>query len=60
MKQQHVGHVIAIDTAKLAAMKTHASDFAAQVAQVVFSSHAGHLITKLILVSNYIDISDIN
>lgn len=52
--------VIAIDTAKLAAMKTHASDFAAQVAQVVFSSHAGYLIPKLILVSNDIDISDIN
>ncbi|HGJ5898342.1 hypothetical protein [Arsenophonus apicola] len=52
--------VIAIDIVKLAALKTHASDFAAQIAQVVFNSHAGYIIPKLILVSNDIDFSDIN
>lgn len=52
--------VVSVDTDKLAQMNTTAADFARKVAEVVFGSHSGYLIPKLILVGNDIDIVDIN
>lgn len=52
--------VISIDTAKLVLMETNATDFVELIANVVFNSHPGYLIPKLILVSNDIDITNIN
>ncbi|MGK2695317.1 UbiD family decarboxylase [Serratia surfactantfaciens] len=52
--------VLSIDIEKLAGMKTNAADFADKVAEIVFGSHAGYLIPKLILVGNDIDIVDID
>lgn len=51
--------VISVDIHKLARLKTNATDFAARVAEVVFGTHCGYLIPKLILVSNDVDITDI-
>ncbi|MEI1707666.1 UbiD family decarboxylase [Acinetobacter baumannii] len=51
--------IISINPAQLAQLNTNATDFAKRVAEVVFSSHSGYLIPKLILVSNDIDITDI-
>ena len=44
--------VVSVDIEKLADMRTNAADFAGKVAEVVFGSHAGYLIPKLILVGN--------
>lgn len=52
--------VVSVDIEKLAGMNTTAADFAGKVAEVVFGSHAGYLIPKLILVGNDIDIVDID
>lgn len=52
--------VVSVDVAKLAALRTNAKEFALRVADVFFGSHAGHLIPKVILVGNDIDVTDIN
>ncbi|GAB2458355.1 UbiD family decarboxylase HudA [Comamonas humi] len=52
--------VVSVDVQGLAALGTNAAEFAHRVAKVVFSSHPGYLIPKLILVGNDIDIADIN
>lgn len=51
--------VVSIDTQALAILNTNAAEFANRLADVVFTSHAGYLIPKLILVSNDIDVTDI-
>lgn len=52
--------VVSVDASKLAALHTDGQSFARKVAEACFASHSGHLIPKLILVSNDIDITDIN
>lgn len=51
--------VVSVDPAKLALLDTCAAEFAGRVAELVFGSHPGYLVPKLILVSNDIDITDI-
>lgn len=51
--------VISVDPVQLGLLNTNAADFAKRVSEVVFSSHPGYLIPKLIIVSNDIDITDI-
>jgi 3-polyprenyl-4-hydroxybenzoate decarboxylase len=45
---------------KLRAMETDPVSFANLIAEVLFSSHAGWLVPKVILVGNDIDVTDIN
>lgn len=52
--------VLSIDVQRLAALGTDAAAFAARVAETVFGSHAGHLVPKLILVGNDIDVTEID
>lgn len=52
--------VLSIDTARLQTMQTDASRFVHLIADILFSSHAGWLVPKVILVSNDIDITDID
>lgn len=52
--------VLLIDTAKLQAMQTDSISFANLIARVLFSSHAGWLVPKVILVSSDIDVTDID
>lgn len=52
--------VVSVDVERLAAMNTDAKAFAGRVAEVVFGSHPGYLIPKLILVGNDIDVTDID
>lgn len=52
--------VLSVEPAALAKMNTTAADFVRRVSEVVFGSHAGYLIPKLILVSNDIDITKID
>lgn len=52
--------VLSIDTARLQTMQTDASHFVHLIADILFSSHAGWLVPKVILVSNDIDITDID
>lgn len=52
--------VVSVDMKKLAEMNTNAQEFANRVARVTFNSHAGYLIPKLILVTNDVDVTDIN
>jgi UbiD family decarboxylase len=52
--------VVSVDSEKLAGMNTTPTAFVNKVAELVFSSHSGYLIPKLILVGNDIDIVDIN
>ncbi|QIH07572.1 UbiD family decarboxylase [Pseudomonas sp. BIOMIG1BAC] len=52
--------VLAVDPVKLASLNTTAEEFVHRVADVVFGSHAGYLIPKLILVGNDLDITHID
>lgn len=52
--------VLSIDVKKLAERRTAAKEFAADVAKAFFGSRVGRFIPKVILVSNDIDITDIN
>lgn len=51
--------VLSVDPAALAKLNTTADAFVKHVSDVLFNSHAGYLIPKLILVSNDIDITNI-
>ena len=51
--------VVSVDVAQVAALRSNAQDFSARVAEVLFRSHPGYLVPKVILVSNDVDVTDI-
>lgn len=52
--------VLSVEIGALVKMNTTADEFVSKVSEVVFGSHAGYLIPKLILVSNDIDVTNID
>ncbi|MFI7004947.1 UbiD family decarboxylase [Streptomyces sp. NPDC050145] len=51
--------VVSIDRARLAARRTTEEDLVRDIAKVLFDSHAGWLVPKVILVGSDIDVTDI-
>ncbi|MFZ4834299.1 UbiD family decarboxylase [Rouxiella sp. Mn2063] len=52
--------VLSVDTEKLALLNTDARSFADHIAEIYYSTHAGYLVPKLLLIGNDIDITNID